>query len=68
MRTVGMPWPAWFSQDQEKKAALRSVRRELAAARRLGGWEVDADRRRMCPLQESNLHLTLRRGSFYPLN
>ena len=23
---------------------------------------------RICPLQESNLHLALRRGSFYPLN
>jgi len=26
--------------------------------------EVD----QICPLQESNLHLALRRGSFYPLN
>jgi hypothetical protein len=30
----------------------------------LAGMEVD----QICPLQESNLHLALRRGSFYPLN
>jgi hypothetical protein len=38
-----MPWPAWFSQDEERRAALRSVRRALAAAEAAEAAEAEAE-------------------------